>query len=143
MSIVAGLNRAILRCVLVVALGGEASTTLAQGASAVTIEITSPPPAGSGPHSWGNIAGRTTGASPSEHRVVLYAHTDKWYVQPWITEPFTPLRKDGTFVNGLHLGDAYAVLLVDRSYVPLATLGDLPGTGTGVLAIIHAPAASR
>src|SRR3954453_761513 len=37
------------------------------------------------------IEGRAIGAEPG-HRVVLFAKTDLWWVQPFSTEPFTHLN---------------------------------------------------
>jgi hypothetical protein len=114
-------------------------------APAPSITITKAPPAGGGEDSWGTIAGRTTGANPAEQRVVIYARTDQWYVQPWVAKPFTPLRKDGSFQTGIHLGEEYAALLVDHSFdvQPTFPLADLSVAVPGILAVARADAASR
>lgn len=139
-----------LRAIALLALllvGAGANGAMAQevpsSPRAMTIEITTVPPSGSGAQSWGKIGGKTAGADPSEHRVVIYARTNQWYVQPWVADPFTSLRKDGTFQSGTHLGLEYAVLLVDHSFVPQPTLGDLPGVGPGILVVTHVNAAGR
>lgn len=57
-------------------------------------------------------------------------------------DPFTRPNKEGNFHSGVHLGAETAALLVDRSFVPQAVLVDLPGKGSGVLAVAHAQASS-
>jgi hypothetical protein len=122
------------------AIGAEA----ADGTPTMTIRITSAPPPGSGPDSWGIIAGTTTGANPAEQRVVIYTRTNQWYVQPWIAAPYTDLHRDGSFRTGTHLGYEYAAILIeDRSFVPPATLNELPGIGGAVRAVARANAGGQ
>jgi hypothetical protein len=125
---------------LVIAGAASAEETNPPRGSAPTITLTTLPVAGAGADSWGQIAGKTTGANPDEQRVVLYALTDQWYVQPLIAQPFTKIAKDGSFQSGTHLGGTYAALLVDRSFVPPPTLAALPPVGDGVIAEVQAPA---
>jgi hypothetical protein len=105
-----------------------------------TITITTVPPDGAGPQSWGQIAGKTTGANPDEHQVVLYVLTNQWYVQPWVDKPITKLGKGGTFQSGTHLGHTYAALLVDHTFKPPATLTALPPLGGSIIAEVQVPA---
>ena len=126
---------AVFGIVLSLSASGSAQEQHRSPAAAPTIAITMAPPDGGGPQSWGQIAGKTTGANVREYRVVLYARTDRWYVQPWTAEPFTELEEDGDFRSGTHLGHEYAGLLIDRSFVPSPTLTDLPPIGSGVLAV--------
>ena len=62
------------------------------------------------------IAGRVTGARPGQ-RLVLFARSGVWWVQPLVAEPFTPIEPDSTWRSKTHLGLEYAALLVE------------PGTG--------------
>jgi len=80
------------------------------------------------------ISGRVTGAN-SEHRVVLYAHSGAWYVQPYANQPFTSIDADSTFHSPTHLGTEYAALLVEPSYAPPPVTISLPAPGEGVLAV--------
>jgi hypothetical protein len=111
------------------------------GAQRASIEITTPPPAGEGPTSSGTIAGRTSNALPDRHRVVIYAFTNKWWVQPTVTKPFTALDTDGRFHAQIQLGYRYAALLVEGDFQPPPTLEDLPVTSGPILAIATAAAA--
>lgn len=111
----------------------------AAGASA-TVEITEVPPASlrPGPQGFGRIAGRVSGASPAEHKIVVLAKSDKWYVQPFAAAPETPIGEDGRWTTRTHGGDEYASILVVKSYEVPATLTELPKVGDKVLAVATA-----
>ncbi len=52
------------------------------------------------------------------YRVVLWAKTDRWYVQPSIANPYTVVQSDGSWSNSTYPWDRMVALLVDLSYVP-------------------------
>jgi hypothetical protein len=87
-----------------------------------------------GPEAVTAIAGRVTGARPG-HRIVIYAKSGVWWVQPLRLQPFTPIQADATWKTQTHFGFEYAALLVDASYRPPATLNELPTPGGTVLAV--------
>ena len=100
-----------------------------------TIELTLVPPEDQGGTSTsGTISGRVTGAHP-EHRVVLYARSGAWYVQPYADRPFTTIQANSTWTNQIHLGTEYAALLVEPNYAPPALTMTIPGEGDGVVAV--------
>ena len=101
-----------------------------------SIEVTRIPDAevGGGPDLQ-TITGRVTGAS-AEDRVVLFARSGEWYVQPFIDQPYTKLRSDFTWSNSTHLGTEYAALLVRPSYVPPAVTSELSKEDENVLAVV-------
>jgi signal transduction histidine kinase len=102
---------------------------------APSVELTEIPRADAGGTArQGTIAGRVTGASPGQ-RIVLYARSDQWYVQPFVDQPFTPIRPDSTWTSATHLGTEYAALVVDGDYRPAPVVSTLPGLGGGVAAI--------
>lgn len=77
-----------------------------------------------------------------EDRVILYSYSfGEWWLQPFLSHPFTSLSADHTWQTSIHLGYKYAALLVDGSYKPHAKLKSLPNTGGGVLAIANAAGA--
>lgn len=80
------------------------------------------------------IEGRVKGAS-SGQKIVLYAKTGKWWVQPLVEQPMTSLRADFTWTNATHLGTHYAALLVNDAYRPPRTLDSMPETGNNILAV--------
>src|SRR2546423_4648027 len=84
------------------------------------IRITDVPPRGAGPEAVERIAGTASGVSVKECKVVIFARTDKWYVQPYIASPDTSINDDGSWENDTHLGSEYAALLVKTSYKPPA-----------------------
>jgi signal transduction histidine kinase len=80
------------------------------------------------------ISGSVSNAR-SEHRVVLYARSGIWYVQPWGDQPFTTINPDSTWSSQTHLGTEYAALLVEPGYVPPSSPFVLPEIGNGVVAV--------
>lgn len=96
--------------------------------------IVVPPAAPGGVIDRDTISGRVTNAR-SGHRIVLYARSGIWYVQPWADQPFTTINPDSTFSSQTHLGTEYAALLVEPGYVPPSSPFALPEIGNGVVAV--------
>jgi hypothetical protein len=88
------------------------------------------------------IEGRVTGASAGQ-KIVLYAKTGKWWVQPLVEQPLTELRPNFAWTNATHLGTHYAALLVKDGYRPQSALDSLPQTDDNVLAVVVVPGAAR
>jgi hypothetical protein len=110
-----------------------------------SIYFTHLPPAGQGtPAILNTIEGRVTGARPGQ-RIVLFARSGVWWVQPLKDKSFTTIQPDSKWKNLTHPGNAYAALLVDPGYVPPATVNQLPPTGGLVRAVATAegPTLSR
>jgi hypothetical protein len=105
---------------------------------APSIEFTHLPPSGQGSgeiiHT---IEGRVTGARPGQ-RIVLYARSGVWWVQPDATQMFTAIQPDSRWKNTTHPGSAYAALLVDPEYSPPLTANVLPEKGGLVRAVVTA-----
>jgi hypothetical protein len=95
-------------------------------AAAPTLRIASAPPACCAGAWAGTLAGTIANADPTATRIVVYAHTDIWYVQPY-AGCCRPLVEPGAG------GDVYAALLVDAGWTPPATCSSLP-QGAAVLA---------
>jgi hypothetical protein len=111
--------------------------------NAASIEFTRIPqadPAGSARNDI--IEGRITGGSPGQ-KIVLYAKTGKWWVQPLIDQPITDLRPNFKWTNATHLGTHYAALLVRDGYRPQSALDSLPQTDDNILAVAVVPGAER
>lgn len=89
-----------------------------------------------------SVRGTTTGADPETMRVVLYAKTDQWYVQPFRNAPFTAIMVDGTWSNSTHPWNRLLALLVDESYEHRNTSVRHPASAPGVLAWDEYPEAS-
>jgi hypothetical protein len=103
--------------------------------AAQSIEFTVVPEAAEGgSEKLSAIEGRVTGARPGQ-RIVLFAKSVVWWVQPYGNQPFTDIGADGTWKNTTHLGAEYAALLVDDSYRPPSTLEQLPAPGGSVAAV--------
>jgi hypothetical protein len=100
------------------------------------IEFTAVPEAGpGGPARTDRISGKVRGASRRQ-RIVLFAKSGTWWVQPLANNPYTPIRNDSTWEARTHIGTDYAALLVDDSYTPPKTTDALPATGKGVRAVL-------
>jgi len=84
------------------------------------------------------VSGRVTAPRPGD-RVVLYAKSGVWWVQPFTVRPFTDISGDSTWTSNIHQGLEYAALLVGPDYRPPATIESLPAAGGSVLAVATAP----
>jgi hypothetical protein len=125
--------------ILFLTLAGPGGTLTGCGISKAglepSIKFTRIPPAGDGsPDKLEEIEGRVTGARPGQ-RIVLFALSGVWWVQPITEHPFTPIRADSTWTNSTHPGVAYAALLVDSRYRPPLTANTLPEKGGPVRAV--------
>lgn len=105
-----------------------------------SIEITLVPSKGAGEESMGKIAGSVSGVDAGRCKVVIFAHTDVWYVQPYTADSDTEIGEGGHWENDTHLGREYAALLVKSEYKPPSTTGKLPPVAGDVLAIAQVPA---
>jgi hypothetical protein len=106
------------------------------------IEFTRVPEASIGsPDRFATIAGRVTGADPTD-RIVLYALSGSWWVQPAAERPFTAIQSDSSWHASIHLGSVYAALLVDSRYRPAMTMDILPDKGGSIRAVAKANGAS-
>lgn len=112
-----------------------AGCSLLRDNSKPRVEVTKVPPADKGgATTHDTISGRVFGAR-SDQRIVLYARSGDWYVQPYVDQTFTTINPDSTWTNTTHLGTEYAALLVEPEYRPPIFAGQLPGEGNGVVAI--------
>ncbi|MBV8730670.1 MAG: hypothetical protein JO336_12770, partial [Acidobacteriia bacterium] len=112
-------------------------TTQARGEP--VIEFTRIPSAETGsPEKLEQIEGRVKGALAGE-RIVLFALSGVWWVQPAAEHPFTAIQSDSTWKSPTHPGVKYAGLLVDSHYRPPLTISSLPERGGHVLAVAIVP----
>jgi hypothetical protein len=94
--------------------------------SGPSIEFTHIPPAAQGGRERvDTISGRATSARPNQ-KIVIYAHSGQWWVQPDADRPFISINADSTWSTETHLGFEYAALLVDPDYQPLPQMDVLP-----------------
>ena len=80
------------------------------------------------------IEGKVAGLRPGQ-RIVLYAKSGSWWLQPIASEPFTEIQANLSWINATHLGTDYAALLVDAGYVPQQSMDRLPAVGGMVSAV--------
>jgi hypothetical protein len=108
-----------------------------------SIRITKAPPASLDYESTRPISGDVSGVNPRKYRVVIYAYTNQWYIQPFDTPDtkVTSIQEDGGWVQQTHPGSSYAALLVKPTYSPPAKTLALPNLGGDVLASTQKDAA--
>jgi hypothetical protein len=100
-----------------------------------SIEFTKLPPSGEGsPDRLDPIEGRVINPAPGE-RIVLFARSGIWWVQPTVDQPFTNIQSNATWKNLTHPGSAYAALLVKPSYLPPTTSNAAPAKGGDIVAV--------
>jgi signal transduction histidine kinase len=88
------------------------------------------------------IEGRVIGAHP-EQKIVLFARSGAWWVQPYADQPFTTIQPDSTWKSLTQLGTEYAALLVEPEYHPPSSTNVLPGEGEGIAAVVIAKGEPR
>ena len=121
--------------VAVLACLGLSGCRSSQDRGEPSIEFSRVPASGEGnPDKLEAIEGRVSGAQPGQ-RIVLFALSGQWWVQPFANQPFTTIQPDSKWKNLTHLGFAYAALLVDSRFHPLPTASALPSKGGAVLAV--------
>jgi hypothetical protein len=104
------------------------------GTIRITVELPYDPTGG--PGSSADIAGEVSGISPDnfhDFRVVIYARTDNWYVQPTADDPYTEIDA-GKWSATIHTGTEYAALLVKPTFTPRNKIPVLPSVGGDVIA---------
>jgi hypothetical protein len=101
----------------------------------ITITQTPPYDEKGGSERMAIIKGNVQGSGECKDcKVVLFARTNTWWVQPIADSPDTVIV-DGKFESETHLGSAYAAVLVRSSYKAPATTFRLPNVGGEVLAV--------
>ena len=104
--------------------------------SGPSIEFSKIPPATEGGRErTDTIAGRVTGARPGQ-RIVVYARSGPWWVQPFPDHPFITIQADSNWSTTTHLGYEYAALLVEPTYHPPPTMDVAPTQGGSVVAVV-------
>jgi signal transduction histidine kinase len=131
-------NRRFMRgrkCVVGLVLVFIFGVGLSRAEAGPSIKFTLIPPENpGGPLTTGVIAGRVEGPHAGL-KLVLYARSGRWYVQPFADNPFTTIQPDSQWRSSTHLGTEYAALLVASEYVPSPVADVLPEVGRSVVAL--------
>jgi len=123
------MRRANRRVALGAVRGAFLSACRSRGNTAPTIEFTRIPQTDPGGKEKNDIIeGIVKGGRPGQ-RIVLYARSGKWWVQPLRNNPFTRVQASGKWTNATHLGAEYAALLVEPGFRPPPTYDALPPPG--------------
>jgi hypothetical protein len=131
--IVGASSSSVMLALLLAALLGGCRSQKAPSGPAITFTKI-PPAAQGGRERVDVISGRVVGAAPGQ-RIVIYAQSGPWWVQPWPDKPFIPIQPDRTWSTPTHLGFEYAALLVDPGYEPPPTTDVAPTAGGSVAAV--------
>jgi hypothetical protein len=111
--------------IYVVSSTGAIWTSLT-GQPAVTLDT---PPAGAT-----QLSGNAYNVDPSTIKVVIYALTNEWYVQPTVAAPFTNISANGSWSSPVNPWSSVVVLLVNpANYTPEPTEITNPALDPGVL----------
>ncbi len=85
-----------------------------------------------------NVSGVIDGlGDPEKYKIVLYARTDHWYVQPFLSQTSTDITANGAWAGETHFGNAYGALVVDLDYYPEPVVDALPPLGGKVKAKVQ------
>jgi len=88
------------------------------------------------------IKGTANNLDTAKTKVVLWAKTDRWYIQPFINNPYTYIQSNGSWSNTTHPWNRMVALLVDSTYVTGSIMDIHPSSDSGVLAWDEYPAPS-
>ena len=135
------LRNAVIALIFLLLLGSCSRYGAARYPSIVFTRV---PPFGMGnPVRINAIEGRVTGVLPGE-KIVLYAKSGVWWVQPFSNQPFTTVDAGSVWRGSTHPGYEYAALLVKDGFHPSSKVDKLPEKGGAVLAVatIKGPASS-
>jgi len=137
------MRRANRRVALGAVTGAFLSACRSRGNTAPTIEFTRVPQTDPGGKEKNDIIeGIVKGGRPGQ-RIVLYARSGKWWVQPLPNNPFTRVQASGKWTNATHLGAEYAAPLVEPGFRPPFTYDTLPPPGGDIAAFVVAPGQAK
>lgn len=86
------------------------------------------------------LSGQAVNVDASRIKVVIYVLTNQWYVQPFVSAPFTDISADGSWSSFTHPWSHIVVLLVDpANYTPRVTAITNPALDPQVLAWAEYP----
>lgn len=128
--------RSVSACCVVITISFEAGSCRSSKVEPSIAISHAPAFAVGSPAMAGTIEGSVKGAESGD-RVVLFARSGVWWVQPRGDQVFTEIQSDSTWKNSTHPGSAYAALLVDSRYRPPLMINALPEKGGPVLAVAN------
>lgn len=105
-----------------------------QNSGPPSISLNTPSPGAS------QLSGHVSGVDTSKYKVVIYALTNEWYVQPLTSAPYTNISSDGSWSSSTNPWQSLVVLLVDpNAYTPAATEITNPALDANVTAFAVYP----
>lgn len=85
------------------------------------------------------VTGYANVPDTSIYKVVLWAKTDRWYIQPLISDPYTIIYSNGLWSNSINPWHRLTALLVDTNYIPGSVRDEHPSSDNGVVNWIEYP----
>ena len=73
------------------------------------------------------------------YKIVLWAKTDRWYIQPLFSEPYSIIQSSGLWSNTTNQWNRLTALLVDTNYIPGTIREEHPSSDIGVVNWIEYP----
>jgi hypothetical protein len=123
----------VLALVLSSCIGGGSNENNTGGTPSVTLNT---PASGAT-----QLSGHAYNVNAGSSKIVIYALTNQWSVQPLVDTPFTDISADGSWTSSTHTWSSIVVLLVNpANYLPAATESTNPALDPGVLAYTVYPA---
>ncbi len=89
-----------------------------------------------------SVSGVVRNVDPRTSRVVIFALTNRWYVQPITVSPYTSICSNASWKTTTHPWSRLVALLVDSTYRAPEITDAHPAFAPGVLAWAQYPAAS-
>ncbi len=119
---------------VLVGCGGSSPVSLVNNGGQPTVTLNTPSPGAT------QLSGHVSNVDTTKTKVVVYALTNQWFVQPFVTAPFTDIATDGTWTTSTHPWSSLEVLLVNPdNYTPAATNILHPALDPAVLAFTVFP----
>jgi len=85
------------------------------------------------------ISGTVKSKYIKKNKIVIYAFTTMWYIQPLDTQPFTEINPSGKWKSATHRGSKYLIMLVEPEYTPATTMKSNPAKNDKVISYITFP----
>src|ERR1019366_476317 len=123
-----------IRALTILALAGGLLVCPGSAEAQPAVTLNTPAPGAT------QLSGWAYNVDPTQIKVVIYALTNQWYVQPLADAPFTNISANGSWESSTYPWSTIVVLLVNpANYTPAATEITNPALDPGVLAWTEYP----
>lgn len=81
------------------------------------------------------MSGSVIGVNPDNYRIVVFAYTNQWYIQPDVNNYLINIQADGSWSTETHLGEKYCIMLVKKNFSTESPITSLPLGSDKIIAI--------